>query len=371
MTGNFPSGLQPVSFSDLPGFESDDHTESWTAFYRSCNAVCRDLPELRRGLVPAPPQRNLCRRALELGRDTSRASIEAFYRSNLVPARILHPERPPRSGAFFTAYYRPEILASFIRTRDFSEPLLARPADLVTFHNGAGEGELSGFSAGRLLPNGAYEPYPDRSQMDDAGGTPQVLAYVADAIEAFMVHVQGSARLKIDGQYFDLTYAGRNGHPYVSIGRILTSTGEISPSEMSLRRLKEWVRRNGQEKGERGRRLLNQNPSFIFFSLSLAQGDAEPLGGAGYKLAPFRSIAIDRSIWPYGMPFWVHADIPWEDETKKSVFSRMMIGQDTGSAIVGASRGDLFFGTGNAAGDLAGGIRDFGEMFVLLPKGAD
>ena len=179
-----------------------------------------------------------------------------------------------------------------------------------------------------------------------------------------MVHVQGSARVRLpDGQIIRLGYAGRNGHPYTSIGRILVDRGHIQPQDMSLARLKAWLRAAGQD----GVRLMQQNRSYIFFKieerLDLDQG---PVGAAGLSLTPLRSIAVDRTLWHYGLPFWLNADIPWEGP-QNAKFRRLMIAQDTGSAIVGPARADIFFGTGDPAGTLAGNIRHEAQLHVLLP----
>jgi membrane-bound lytic murein transglycosylase A len=138
---------------------------------------------------------------------------------------------------------------------------------------------------------------------------------------------------------------------------------------MSLARLKAWVRANGQKPGEKGRELLHRNESFVFFSSSPVEDSAiEPLAAANVRLTAHRSIAIDRSLWPYGLPFWIEADLPWHDG-QMNQFRRMMIAQDTGSAILGPARADLYFGTGDEAGLLAGNIRHSGRMIVLLPHG--
>ena len=184
-----------------------------------------------------------------------------------------------------------------------------------------------------------------------------------------MIQVQGSAAVDLpDGRRIRLTYAGRNGQPYASIGRMLIEAGEIAPDDMSLARLKQWVRDRGQAPGEPGRSLLHRNPSYIFFSVDLtAERATGPIGGAGVALTPLRSVAVDRGLWSYGLPVFVDAQLP-EDGVGLAPFQRLMIGQDTGSAILGPARLDLFMGSGDAAGRRAGDIRHQGGLYILLPR---
>ena len=361
--------LRHSSFDDLPDVFKDDLAAFWTPFLRSCAAVVATAPELRKAVAPGAAQRLACARALSLGYETTAANIAAYLRDHFDPCLI-----SPRDGdhrAFFTAYYRPEVRASRIRSFTFREPLFARPDDLVTLEPGQESAALRGLSSARRQSDGTLIPYLTRAEIDAGalGERARPLAYVADAIEAFMIHVQGSARLVLDnGQALDLTYAGRNGQPYTSIGKILIERGDIKLEDMTLERLKAWVLANGQEPGERGRTLLHANQSFIFFSSAPADAAAPgPIGAAGLPLTPFRSIAIDRSVWPYGLPFWIDVDAPWSSAHDTS-FKRLVIGQDTGTAIVGPARADLFFGDGPQAGHLAGSVRHHGRMFVLLPK---
>jgi len=165
-----------------------------------------------------------------------------------------------------------------------------------------------------------------------------------------------------------LIYDGRNGRPYTSIGRLLIEAGEIGEAEMSLARLKSWLRAAGVKPGERGRELMQRNDSYVFFRLADDAGEG-PIGGAGRPLTALRSIAVDRSLWCYGLPFYPVATLPWLSETP-TPFARLMIAEDTGSAIVGPARADLFFGGGEAAGARAGSIRHEAEMFVLWPREA-
>ena len=183
-----------------------------------------------------------------------------------------------------------------------------------------------------------------------------------------MIQVQGSARVRLgDGRLLRLVYAGRNGRPYSSIGRILIECGAIRPEDMSLAALKGWVRAQGQKPGEAGAALLRRNESYVFFRLEQApEAESGPIGGAGLSLTPLRSLAIDRDIHPYGTPVWIDAEIPWRSAAP-TPFRRLMIAQDTGSAIIGPARADIYFGSGDAAGARAADVRHAGEFVVFLP----
>ena len=164
-----------------------------------------------------------------------------------------------------------------------------------------------------------------------------------------------------------LTYDGRNGWPYTSIGRLLIERGHAMAGEMTLDCLKATLNQLGLENNAPGRQLMQENRSYVFFKIDDSPERLfGPIGGAGCPLTPLRSIAIDRGLWCYGLPFWISARVPWKKESETRL-ERMMIGQDTGSAIVGPARADLFFGAGEMAGHLAGRVRHAAEMTVFLP----
>lgn len=217
------------------------------------------------------------------------------------------------------------------------------------------------------MANG-FEPYPDRAAIwaGELGDRARPIAWLRDKTELFIIQVQGSARLNFsDGASARLTYAGRNGHPYTSIGRILVENGSIPLAEMSLERLMGWLRTDPA----RGRALMERNRSYVFFALEpMADPKRGPIGGAGVPLTAGRSLAIDRAIWPYGLPVWISVS-PLMPEGPRASLDRLMIAQDTGSAIVGPARGDFFMGSGPEAGTRAGLVRDSMRFIVLLPRG--
>ena len=345
LKGTGGARLKVVAFDDLPGFAQDDHLAAFAGFRRSARSIVAGGPELRSALPAPDALRAVCQEALR-GTITSAGQARQFFETQFTPCAIVTAQAPP---AFITGYYEPVVCGSLERTDVFSEPVFARPDDLDQI-----------------------TPYPVRARIEALGAARfRPLVWLADAIEVFMIQVQGSAAVDLpDGRRIRLTYAGRNGQPYSSIGRALIEAGEIAPDEMSLARLKQWVRDKGQAPGEAGRDLLHRNHSYIFFSLDESAARlAGPIGGAGVPLTPLRSVAMDRSLWPYGLPVFVDAVLPDADE-RLAPFQRLMIGQDTGSAILGPARLDLFMGSGDAAGAMAGNIRHGAGLYILLPRAA-
>lgn len=336
--------LAPLDFADLAGFDADDHLAAFHIFAAQAAAAFNGRKPLRPA-KPADAALAAVFRAASTAKIEDSAAARDFFRAHFAPWRV----QPSSAGrGFVTGYYEPVVPGSLVAAEHFTAPILARPDDLDRRH-----------------------PYPDRAAIE-AGAIAahtRPLVWVEDPIEAFIIHVQGSARVILpDGAELRLVYAGRNGQPYTSIGRLLIESGAIAPEAMSLAALKAWVRAQGQKPGEPGRALLQQNKSYIFFDLAPdLPPESGPIGGAGLPLAALRAIAVDRTLWSYGLPFWLSGEIPWQSD-EASPFRRLTIAQDTGSAIIGAARADIFFGSGPAAGMRAGSIRHACDFVVLLPR---
>jgi membrane-bound lytic murein transglycosylase A len=337
--------LTPVGFDDLPGFGADDHFEAFETYLKSAKALCVGLAATRPAQPPSAGMREIARAARDASVATSGQAREFFQ-------RWFHPWRVDpgegRARGFLTGYYEPVVAGSLTPRAEFTGAILARPADLA-----------------------GVRPYPERAaiEADVAQGKRAPMLWLRDDVEVFLAQVQGSARVDLpDGRRVRLAYGGRNGQPYTSIGRLLIEAGEIAPSDMSLARLKDWLRCNGLGPGGNARALMQSNRSYVFFKLIEEFNEAEgPTGGAGIPLTALRSIAVDRTIWPYGAPSWIDANLSWRSDAA-SPFRRLMIAQDTGSAILGPARADLFFGAGEAAGLRAGAIRHAATFTALLPR---
>jgi membrane-bound lytic murein transglycosylase A len=337
--------LRRLSFADLADFGHDDHLEAFQVFARSCAAIAAKRSPLRNGVSATPALNAIANEALRQEvRDPAQA--RQFFERHFRPCRVSARAGEHNAG-FLTGYFEPVAEGSALRTPEFTAPVLGRPDNL-----------------------NALVPYPDRAAIEvgalELHAAPVV--WLRDRVEVFLAQVQGSARVRLaDGGLLRLRYAGRNGHPYTSIGRILIESGEIAEANMSLANLKQWIRRHGQNPGDAGALLMQRNKSFVFFS---PHEDCEstrgPIGGQGISLTALRSIAVNRAIWTYGLPFWIAADLPWRGSAA-SPFRRLMIAQDTGSAITGPARVDIFVGSGDDAGTRAGDIRHAGDVVVLLP----
>jgi membrane-bound lytic murein transglycosylase A len=357
--------LVPSSFAEIEGFSADDHLEAFRVFAGQAKAIIDDRPPLRPALSASVELRAVSQAALVRPIETQTAA-RRFFVDHFMPFSVM----PAAGGGFVTGYYEPVVAGSLAPSAEFTAPILALPADLVTLPQGSGLPGRPELSAARRLSDGTLVPYPDRAEIEAGAGLHRPLVWLKDSAEVFLAQVQGSARVILpDRRQIRLAYAGRNGWPYTSIGRILIESGEIASSDMSLAALKTWIRTHGQNPGEAGAMLMRANRSYVFFAIDgdLADGDG-PIGGAGVSLSSLRSIAVDRSLWSYGMPFWLNGNLPWE-KNEATPFRRLMIGQDTGSAMVGPARADIFFGSGETAGALAGGIRHKCDVVVLLPRG--
>ncbi|WP_372424077.1 murein transglycosylase A [Salinarimonas chemoclinalis] len=354
--------LEPVAYGDLPGWADDDHAAALAALRVSCGPILDGRAALRPAAAAGVDLLAACRAALAV----PPADARAFFERAFVPHRVI-----PASGrGFLTGYYEPELAGSLVRTPRFATPLRARPVDLVTLAEGETRpGVDPALRAALKDDTGGFRPVPTRAGIEEGAlddAAPPIV-WLEEPGEAFIVHVQGSARILLeDGRVLRVGYAGRNGHPYTSIGRLLVERGAIDRDAMSLERLLGWLRENP----DAARALMRENASYIFFAI-LSDHDPSlgPIGGAGVPLTPGRSLAVDRGLWPYGLPFWLSGALPDADGVERPL-ARLMVAQDTGSAILGPARGDWFVGSGARAGTRAGLIRHATDFVVLLPRPA-
>jgi membrane-bound lytic murein transglycosylase A len=373
MPGPGGARLRQTGFAAIPGFAEDDHLASVRVFLGSCHALLERLPALRPGVAADPALLALCQAALAHPPATAPAA-RRFFETSFSPYEVLpgpHAAAGVREN-FVTGYYEPEIDGALVQSEAFAAPILARPDDLVLVDDtNRPAGFDQGLTAARRLVDGSLAAYPDRQAIEQGAieGRTQPILWLRDKVEVYFVQIQGSARVHLpDGRRVRLVYAGRNGQPYTSIGQILLNDGLMQIGDMSLAGVKHWLRDHGLGEGEAGSVLMQRNRSYIFFRLdSDPDGHEGPIGGSGIALTPLRSIAVDRRHWSYGLPFFIDAKLP-ALEGMPAPFRRVLIAQDTGSAILGAARADIFFGSGARAGTLAGHVRHPARFFVLLPK---
>ncbi|POR45482.1 murein transglycosylase A [Bosea psychrotolerans] len=359
-----PAGAraEAVPVAGIPGWAKDDHRIALDIFARGCMTD----PPLRAS-VPTPEVLELiCARARLLTRKArpDRETARRFFEQNFSFWRI----RPAAAETgFMTGYFEPEFEGSLTRSAAFPTPLYGRPADLVTRQPGDDwPGIEPGLSAARQTARGLV-PFPDRAAIEAGAldGQKLEILWMRDPVDRFVLQVQGSGRIRLpDGRVTRLVYSGRNGQAYTSLGRALSERENIPPAEMTMDKL---IARLKADAGF-ARDLIALNRSFVFFARrDDLPPNSGPIGGAGLPLTPLRSIAIDRTVWPYGLPAWIDATIP-DGQGGSERLSRLMIAQDTGSAILGPARVDLFVGSGAAAGHRAGLIRHNFDFTVLWPR---
>jgi membrane-bound lytic murein transglycosylase A len=303
-----------LDWRDLDGWDADDHEAALAVFSETC-------PDLKGG-----DWSSLC--AVAAAGPNARQFFELFFRPVLIE---------DGTPMLFTGYYEPELQGSPVRTDRYRFPLYRRPPEV-----GSG-------------------PWLTRAQIEDSGvlqGRGLELAWLSDPVEKFFLQVQGSGRIRFpDGRGIRVGYGGKNGHPYRSVGQELVRRGLFQPHQVSAGAIRRWVGQNP----DAGRQLLHANPSYVFFrEVTSVPTDKGPLGAMNRSITAGRSIAVDPSFVPLGAPVWI-------EKGGANPINRLMVAQDTGSAIKGAQRADIFYGTGDEAGRAAGSVRDPGRMVALLP----
>lgn len=358
-TGRTRAGatLIRTTFSALPGWQDDDHAAALRAFAASARAIVEG---------PAPDTlcarlRDVCESLLKrIGRRAPRSEARPLFEHHFEPFRLAHA---PPSG-LLTGYYEPLIEGARQRSTAFPTPLYRRPPDLVNMIAEADRARADVPLTHMRRAASGLEPFPVRAEIEAGAlaGQGLELVFVRDAVDAFFAQVQGSVRVRLpDGKTIGLTYDGKNGHPYTSIGKVLIERGEIPAAEMSMQRLATWLRQNETE----AREVMQHNASFVFFRET---GDASATGVLGTPLVPGRSLAVDPAHHPLGLPVFVDAPglLHWG---RRLPFRRLMVAHDVGSAIRGPQRGDIYFGSGDIAAQRAGVTKHRGTMTVLLPRG--
>ncbi len=316
MTGT-TAPAQVFDYESLPGWADDDHLAALHTFRRTCD------------LINDPDWTPLCHVAASV--DDTEAAARQFFELLFKPVLI---GQPP---ALFTGYYEPELEGSPVRTARFAYPIYRRPPEL---RDGTAWYDRATIERGILAGRGLE------------------IAWLDDPVEVFFLHIQGSGRIHLtNGHMIRVGYAGRNGYAYRSVGAELVRRGIFSQSQVSAETIRAWVRANPGA----GMDLLNTNPSYVFFRKLTDLPDSQgPIGAMGRSITTLRSVAVDPAHIALGTPVWV-------EKSGADPMHRLMVAQDTGGAIKGAQRADIFFGTGPAAGQAAGQIKDGGRLLLLLP----
>jgi membrane-bound lytic murein transglycosylase A len=358
------TALEPITFADLDGWAADDHAAAFAAFRVSCGPLVRsrvpDERPLTRALV------HVCRPALALTH-VDETKARAFFEANFRPLRI---SRLGETQGFVTGYYEPIVEGSRFPTREFTVPLYRRPEDLVAPGERKGETFPNHGPAFRRTQDGKLVPYYDRGEIEDGAldGRHLEICWLKDPFAALTIQIQGSARVRLeDGLIMRVNYAAHNGLPYTPIGRALIERNLVPREEMSLDRIRKWMDDNPDQAKE----LRRKNQGYVFFRITGLADESEPAGGEGVRLTAGRSIAVERPLHAYGTPFFIEADLPIDGPAAKTPWRQLTIAQDTGSAIVGPARADIYFGAGDDAGRIAGRVRQPARFAMLVPTAID
>lgn len=362
-----PLRLVPTLYSALPGWGASDPAAALTAFRRSCEQIAKTPDGAAMGGAgyagTAGDWRGACQAVPDgpAGAAATRAWFETWFQPVAIGAGAV------REG-LFTGYYEPQLKAARQRRGPYQTPVYGVPDDLITVDLGQfREAWKHERIAGRLAGHGLV-PFPGRAEIDQAGlANAPVLFYAEDPIAVFFLHIQGSGRAVFeDGTVARVAYAAQNGRPYTAIGRTLIAEGAIPREAVSLQSIRAWLKTHPAD----ARRVMETNESYVFFKqLPLGDPALGSAGAEGVALTPEASLAVDLRLHPLGAPFFVAANVPDPDAAKPDHgFARLLIAQDTGGAIRGAVRGDVFWGFGADAQAIAGRMKAQGALFVLLPK---
>jgi membrane-bound lytic murein transglycosylase A len=363
-----PLSLQPVAINELPGWGQAKPAEALAAFVSSCQRIQYFPPDQALGGTgvaatlggKAGLWGGVCSAAKSVP-PADDASASSFFQTYFQPYLIT---QGGGSTAKITGYYEPEVQGSATQGGQYQTPLLGLPSDLVTIDLGAFDRDKAGKTAIGRLDGNHVVPYYDRFQIENGALNPDdlAIAWVADPVDAFFLQIEGSGRIDLpDGSIMRVTYAGKNGRPYVPIGRIMVQQKLLAANDVTEQSIRAWL----EAHPERAKAIMDANPSYVFFRTAPQLPEAAgPPGALGVSLTPGRSIAVDRRYLPLGAPVWLVTT----DPTTHASIKRMTVAQDLGSAIIGPLRADLFFGSGARASAAAGAMDASGQLYVLLPR---
>src|SRR5215469_2888832 len=347
--------LTRVSFADLPGWRDGNQAAALAALLRSCTAFAKLPDDANLGVAGhAGDWRKPCAAAAAL-HDPDAETARQFFERTFTPFAM---SNNGKTAALITGYYEPELAAARHKSARFNVPILARPPDLVSVSLGAFRPSWRGERIAGRVVDGKLVPYWTRAEIEAGAldGFHLALFYAADPVELFFLQIQGSGRVRLpDGSTVEIGYDGENGQPYVALGRLLVECGAMNLDQVSMQSIEAWLRAHPAD----AKNLMDENRSYVFFRVLAGDG---ALGAEGVTLTPQHSIAIDPRFVPLGVPLWL-------DVAQGAVVTRRLaVAQDTGAAIKGPLRADLFCGAGSAAAAQAGSLRAAGRLYLLLPQ---
>ena len=350
-------------FRSLPGWGDGREAEALRAFLFSCSRINKAPPSrmMLPGIAVAGKARNwqsVCRMATQLGRNVAPGIAKRFFENWFSAYQVTDRGNP---DGLFTGYYEPLLHGSLKKTPRYSVPLYKKPKDLVTVQLGAFNTAFKGQQIiGRVRAN-MLVPYAKRAEIERGAlsGRGLELVWVDNPVDAFFLQIQGSGLVRLPrGDFLRVGYAGKNGQPYFAIGRDLVARGALTKENVSLQTIRSWLDSNPAE----AQAVMNKNSSYVFFRAIKGSG---PIGAQGVPLTAGHSLAVDRRHIPLGAPLWLDTTDPLMPDAP---LRRLVIAQDTGGAIKGVVRGDLFWGSGDRARNGAGKMKQTGRFYIFLPR---
>ena len=357
--------LHPISFDELKGWKDDDPSSLFEVM-DACRKHIAVKPYRTGSLRLTAADLSALLDKARTADIADGASARRFFEENCQPFLIRKSDGKP---GFVTAFYEPEIAVSAVPDEVYRFPFYRRPEDLIDLDDSNRPADIDPYYAFGRLADGNISAYPDRQMIDEGflDGRGLEIAWAKSKVDVFFVHVQGAARLRYpDGTIGRITYAAKAGHPFSAVGKLLIERGEIDRSRISMQSIRAWLNAHPEQVDE----VLWHNRSYIFFREAEVEGiEAGPIAAAKVPLLAGRSLAVDRLIHTFGFPFFIRSgSLTHLDDGKP--FARLMLALDTGSAIVGPARGDIFTGSGDEAGEQAGTVRNDADFVILIPKDA-
>lgn len=355
-------GLDERSFSSLAGWDDDDQSAALDAFRLSCERLMT-LPDERslggRGMAGTVADWRPACRAVGDVRAADRDAARAYFQTWFRPVAVSNGDD---DIGLFTGYYTPVLKGSLRRSEAYPVPIYPLPADYLKVDLGDFRADLAGQGIIGRIENGRLAPARTRAEIEAGAldGAAKPILWLADPIDAFFLHIQGSGRIRLDdGSVLGVGVAGTNGHTYVSIGRRLVARGALEKGTVTAQAIRAWLKDNPDE----AQSLMQENPRYVFFGIL----DGEPIGAQGVTLTARRSLAVDTRWIALGVPVWLDTRVA-DTSAAPDRIRRLMVAQDTGGAIIGIVRGDVYWGAGGEAGDVAGRMNVAGRYHLLLPR---
>jgi membrane-bound lytic murein transglycosylase A len=361
------SQMEPAFWEKMEGWAEDDHMAGFNTFMQSCKAILKSSETTRAQRPLLGGLYNVCVRAAdENPKDAKEA--RAFFEKNFRPVNIAPIGE---KDGFLTGYYEPVVDGTREPKDAFTHPLYRRPGGLLT----GGKMLRAAAFGSRKAKKGQRSArrvgsFYDRAAIEDGAlnGRKLEICYLKDPVDAFFIHIQGSVRVRLDdGKMMRLNYDSQNGHAYTAVGKFLIDRKIYTREEMSMEKIREWMNANPEE----GKELRRLNKSYVFFRETGLADNEEAIGAQGVSLTPGRSIAVDRKLHVYGTPMFISALLPIQSEASTTPFRRLMVAQDTGGAIIGPARADIYLGAGAEAGVISGRFKNPGRFTMLFPNEVD